>query len=370
MKNPLTFLVTGLLGAMLFAASPASATTLFAGGEDSDFTMHGAMSVNTNSSSSTYFASGYARESLYISSSGSNGTTLPLSDYALTPTFAANSTLWVHAIVSDGNGSGGYGTNFPQLVAYSPDGVARLVVRDANSTRGQWKISTVNNAGTFTDLVSMSSSCFTGYVFNKMDFYINYSASGEVTLYCNGSQVADYTGNVTTNSATQINQIQFAGDYAWNTCCEYWSEIIVATTDTRNLRLATLAPSANGNNDNWDTGGVSNVNETTDNTSTVNASGTAGQIQEYTVTALPSGSFQVQDLWVNMKAQVDTSGPQHIQGMVRTGSTDYTSSNLSPSQGSWGWISTDWTTNPNTGVAWTTGDLSAVGFNLGFKSAN
>jgi hypothetical protein len=149
-----------------------------------------------------------------------------------------------------------------------------------------------------------------------------------------------------------------------------WSEIIIATTDTRNLRLATLAPSANGNTDNWDTGGVSNVNETTDNTSTVNASGTAGQIQEYTVTALPSGSFQVQDLWLNMKAQIDTSGPQHIQGMVRTGSTDYTSSNLSPPQGSWGWISTDWTTNPNTGVAWTTSDLSAVGFNLGFKSQN
>ena len=78
----------------------------------------------------------------------------------------------------------------------------------------------------------------------------------------------------------------------------------------------------------------------------------------------------MQDVWLNMKAQVDTTGPQHIQGMVRAGSTDYTSSNLSPPQGSWGWISTDWTTNPNTGVAWTTSDLSAVGFNLGFKSQN
>jgi hypothetical protein len=134
--------------------------------------------------------------------------------------------------------------------------------------------------------------------------------------------------------------------------------------------LATLAPSSNGNADSWDTGGVSNVNEVTDNTATLNASGTAGQIQEYSVTALPSGSFQVQDLWLNMKTQVDTSGPQHIQGMVRVGSTDYASSNLSPPQGSWGLITTDWTTNPNTGVAWTTSDLSAVGFNMGFKSAN
>ena len=253
------------------------------------------------------------------------------------------------------------------LAAYSPDGTPRIVVRQVSSTTGVYKISTYNNSSVFTDLVSMSSACF-GSAIHKLDLYINYNVSGEVTLYCDGVSVADYTGNVTTNSATQINKYLLTSPSSNNYA--YWSEIIVATTDTRNLRLATLAPSANGNTVNWDTGGVANVNETTDNTSTVNASGTAGQIQEYTVTSLPAGSFQVQDVWINMKAQVDTSGPQHIQGMVRAGSTDYTSGNLSPPQGSWGWISTDWTTNPNTGIAWTTSDLSAVGFNLGFKSQN
>jgi hypothetical protein len=41
MKNYLAFLAAAFLGAMLFAASSASATTLFAGGEDSDFTLTG-----------------------------------------------------------------------------------------------------------------------------------------------------------------------------------------------------------------------------------------------------------------------------------------------------------------------------------------
>ena len=361
MKKSLAFLVTALLGAMLLAASSASATTLFAGGEDSDFTMNGTAVPNTTT---TYFTSGYAREAIVTAGGGDP----PLS-YAQSPTFTANSTIWVHAKVYpylQGDGS-----NDDVLRVYSPDGLARIEVRATGSPSGEWKISTVNSSGTITDLVTMSSACFNGL--HTMDLYINYAVSGEVTLYCDGKSYADYTGNVTTNSATQLNQILLGGPDS--TCCGYttstaWSEVIVATTDTRNLRLATLAPSANGNTDNWDTGGVSNVNETTDNTSTVNASGTAGQIQEYSVTALPSGSFQVQDVWLNMKAQVDTSGPQHIQAMVRTGSTDYTSSNLSPPQGSWGWISNDWTTNPNTGVAWTTSDLSAVGFNMGFKSQN
>ena len=353
MKNSLAFLITAFLGAMLLAESSASATTLFAGGEDSDFTLTSGAAVSTSNGT---FSSGYARESI-LAYGGE-----PPTSYALTPTFTANSTIWVHAREFD-NGPG-TSSAFDVLRVLSPDGVARILIRQT-TTQGQYKISTGNAAGTITDLVTMSSSCFA--TLHSLDLYINYGTSGEVTLYCDGKSYADYTGNVTTNSATQLNQVLLGGVTSSGT---YWSEVIVATTDTRNLRLATLSPSANGNTDNWDTGGVSNVNEVTDNTSTVNASGTAGQIQEYTVTSLPSGSFQVQDLWVNMKAQVDTSGPQHIQGMVRTGSTDYTSSNLSPPQGSWGWISTDWTTNPNTGVAWTTSDLSAGGFNLGFKSQN
>jgi hypothetical protein len=43
-----------------------------------------------------------------------------------------------------------------------------------------------------------------------------------------------------------------------------------------------------------------------------------------------------------------TSNPAIFEKAV-TGSTDYTSGNLSPPQGSWGWISTDWTERRNAG---------------------
>ena len=222
-----------------------------------------------------------------------------------------------------------------------------------------------------TDLVSMSSACFINSL-HSLDLYINYGTSGEVTLYCNGVSVADYVGNVATDSATQLNQVMFSTEYSGaGGGVTYWSEFIVATTNTRGMRLVTMAPVANGNADTFDTGGVSNVNEVTNTIGTVNASGTASEIQEYTVSpTFPTGSWNVTDVWVNALAQVDTTGPQHLQAMVRTGSTDYTSSNLSPPQSVWGTVGIDWTTNPNTGVAWTTTDLSAAGFNIGFKSAN
>jgi hypothetical protein len=341
---------------VLSPLSDARATILFAGGEDSDFTAGAGVSLAVG----PYYYSAYAREGIFTSGT----TTEPPTNYELSPTFTASSTIWVHATIDPNNADI---TNSEVLRVLSPDGLARILIR-ATGTVGQYKISTINAAYTITDLVTMSSACFPTGALRMLDLYINYGTSGEVTLYCNGVSYADYTGNVTTNSATQLNQISLGGVNGGQSIL--WSEIIVATTDTRTMRLVTLAPAANGNTHNFDTGAASNVNETTLSNATVDASGTAGQIQEYTIGALPAGTWSVLDLWLNARAEVDTTGPQHLQGMVRTSSTDYTSSNLAPPQGSFGWISTDWTTNPNTGVAWTTGDLGAAGFNIGYKSAN
>jgi len=312
------------LSLVLSLASPfaARASILFVGGEDSDFVnLNGAAAVTTAGT----FSSGYARESMEVYGSGGCASNSPPASYFMTPNFTANSIIWIHANYYSGNGLGcSYGGDI--LRVYSPDGYPRIVVTQPGTNLGQFSIYTRNQAGTQTLLVSMTSPCFSGIRLTALDLYINYASSGEVTLYCNNAQVADYSGNILTDSATQLNKVQFAGEISQT--ISYWSEVIVSTSNTTAMRLATLAPSANGNTDTWDTGGVSNINETTLNTTTVNASGTAGEVQEYTVGSLPSGNFSILGVWVNAQALVDTTGPQHIQGMVRTGSTDFTSSNL------------------------------------------
>lgn len=361
------FLAYAFALAIAIVPFSAQATILFVGGEDSDF-------VNLNSTAASItagtFSSGYARASLAVTGSNCGGNSPP-SNYFMTPTFTASSTIWIHANYVGAAGTG-CGSPSDVLRVYSPDGYARLsVTMLANGPTGQYSIYTRNQAGTNTLLVSMPAPCFSESHVIPLDLYINYATSGEVTLFCNGVQVADYTGNLTTDSATQLNQVQFAGVLAGNVNT-YWSEIIVSTTDTHSMRLVTLAPAANGNTDTFDSGGVSNINETTLNQATVNASGTAGQEQEYTVStgSFPSGTFSVLGVWLNAQAQVDTTGPQHLQGVVRTGGSDFASANLAPPQSAWGFISTSWLTNPNTGTVWSTSDLTNAGFNIGFNSQN
>jgi len=372
MKHAFLFILFTLV--VIASSFPAQATILFAGGEDSDFILNGAAA----STSAATFSSGYARESIALSS-GVNVTQSPPSSSFVTPAFTASSILWVHANIDITPSGQCCQANAADLLrVFSPDGYPRIsVTQSISNPSGVFTIYSINSSGSYTSLISMASGCFVFGHVSAFDLYINYATSGEVTLYCNGQQVADYTGNVTTNSATQLNQVQFGpwsgpSSYAYYNDTTNWSEIIVSTTNTRSMRLVTLPPAANGNTDTFDTGGVSNVNETTLSTANPNASGTSGEEQEYTVTtsSFPSGSYSVLGVWLNAYTQVGTTGPQHLQGVVRTGGTDYTSSNLSPPQSAWGFVSTNWVTNPNTGVAWTTGNLTAAGFNIGFNSQN
>jgi hypothetical protein len=338
------------------------ATILFAGGEDSDFTNIGTATISTTSG---HFAAGYAREALFPTPASTD----PPTQYFLSPTFTAGSVLWIHF---EGYVMGACNAaNNQMLGVLSPDGVPRILVRCNASGSNVFKISTRTAAGVITDVATASSGPGTAALFTE-DLFVNYSATGEVSLYTNGVQVADFTGNVTTDSATQLNQFRLsgyggAGGSLTDGC---YSEVIAATTNTTSMRLVTLAPVANGNTDTFDVGGVSNVNEVTLNDTTVNASGTAGQIQLYTIPALPSFNLNIVDLVLSARAQVDTSGPQHLQAIVRTASTNYNSSSLAPTQGVWApeWI--DFPTNPNTSALWTPTDLGAAGFNIGYESVN
>ena len=378
-----------LLGILVFLlvfglTGRAGATILWAGNEDIDF----AALVNAAEDCCSDNNRAYSRGNIVAGGFGDwndNGnptSSTPPTNYALTPTFTSSTSLWVHGYNSEGNSNSvltSSGNGWELLALYSPDGYPRIAIGYPNGTAtgsqiNQYSIYTIDNTGTYTLLATQSSAYSSnpicGTQTTTFDVYVNYGTSGTVTLYCNSVQAVTYSGNVTTNSATTLNQVRFAGINAW-------SEMIVSTTPTLAMHLLCLAPAANGNADTFTTGNVSNINEFTLDTTTVDASGTAGQIQEYTV--VPStwsdwsafgSSANVLAVVMHASALVNSTGPQHLQAMVRTGGTDYTSSNLSPNQYSWTHISNIWATNPNTSANWTLGDLSNAGFNIGFKSAN
>jgi hypothetical protein len=357
MKKPLIIFAFALFSAVLMAARPASANTaiLWMGDEDSDFihvlSCYGnAGGIDTN----------FEREGVDIGSADSS--TFPPVYACETPAFTSSSVFWIHAAVYANTNSNC--NNCEAINILSADGQARILLRQQGAW-GYYKLGKRDAANTITDLATMSIGALPQGSLHKIDLYINYSTSGEVALYVDGAQALDYSGDVTTNGVTQLDQIQFLGYQ------RIWSEVIVATGDTRAMRLARLAPTAAGSTDQWPIGAIGNVTETSMDTNTVDSTPTSGQTQLYTVTpAWAAGSYSVLAVGFDATAQVDTTGPQHIKAVVHTVNGDYPSANLSPTQTVWSPVYTVWSNNPDTGVAWTTSDLSDANFNTGYLSQN
>jgi hypothetical protein len=199
--------------------------------------------------------------------------------------------------------------------------------------------------------------------------YVNYGSSGEVTLYSNSTQVCDYTGNVTNgDGATTLNQVEFAVP---QTNLGLWSEVIVATTDTRAMGVFTAYTNANGNST-----GLSGTNVCSSiwNASTLNQANYAYSASNNVLhncaiyNTLPSGSYSVLGVAMSAQALVGSSGPQHFEFDTRVGGTDYLSSSYAPTNSFSNFSSYIQATNPNTGVAWLPSDLTAAGVDFGVET--
>lgn len=338
-------------------------TIYWAGGEDSDF----ASVVNStmdNSNGSTYRSS-FARGAVKCPT-GSSGTP---GLFAFTPNVITTASFWFHGqvFIDDAN------PNQPLWLLNLRDsgGTARIILRNDASHAGLLQICKVNASGTVTVLASTPAGVFPVSLLTPVDLFVNYAVSGQATLYVNQVQQATFSGDVTTDSVTQLASVQlgttFSGGTAW------WSEMILADSDTRTYSLFTMIPQANGNTHNFDTGSpsapvASQVNEFVLDDTTWDGSTTAGQIDEYTLNAVPAGTFAVRAVGVSARMVKGTTGPSKADLAVRTGGSDFFSSDQSLTLGlanyqNW------WVTNPNTSAAWTTSQIgAAAGFNIGVKS--
>jgi hypothetical protein len=255
------------------------------------------------------------------------------------------------------------------LRVFDNSGNPTLIV-SGTGTAGQLVISSRSAAGTFTNLVTCSAAI--NVSLTQLDLYINYGTSGEVTLYSNSAQVCDFTGNVTNgDGATTLNDLEFANPFASGGFYSAWSEMIVATTDTRAMSLYTLAPNGNGNATQW-TGSnpcTSILNALPANDTNYIYTSSNDQIEECTVTnSVPPGNYNVQALVMSGRLLVGASGPQHFDFVTRTGGTDYTSSDFAPTNSFSNFGNYIQSVNPSTSNPWALGDLIATDFNIGLES--
>lgn len=337
--------------ALVLLAHSANATTIyFAGSEDTDFGSNGSCSgASGNNVTRPDWAFGA------ISASGSTPA-------CSSPVYTPISNFWVHGQAFP---TGSTSTSGDEIIAlYDAGGVKRLVVR-GTGTAGQLKISTRNAAGTYVDLVTASSN-FTASTVQAIDLQVNYAVSGSVTLYIAGVQVATFSGNITTDSATTLAQVGYGQANSANHWD--WSECIVSDSDTRGMGLLTLNPTASGSTQSWTPNTVGDVSKAFINDSTSISTSTNNALSEWTIpTGLPTGNYQLLAVAQSARVEIGATGPTTFTWLMNVNGVNKTTGSNSPLVGSFSNFNGQiWSTNPNTGSAWNFSDLS--GLQLGIES--
>jgi hypothetical protein len=369
----LRWLLAGLIFLGLASGNmEARAQLLYSGGEDIDFKCAFGGSCQSQGGNPTPYRSAWARLAYGVNGSTSD----PPTNRFATPTFTANSTLWIHArycndsSFSDGCGADGSNNNTnasAQMIrVFDNLGNPTLVVV-GTGTSGQLAIASRTTAGAFTTLTTCPTAFNTSLT--QLDLRINYGTSGEVTLYSNSVEVCDYTGNVTNgDGATTLNQVEFASPC---NCLSAWSEIIIAASDTRAMSRFTANTVANGNTTGFTgTNICSSIwNAAAFNDANFGYSGSANVIHECTVNnSFPGGDLVVLGLVMSARALVGDAGPQHFDFVTRVGGTDYTSPDFAPTTNFSNTQNYIQTVNPATSNPWAISDFQASGFNLGLET--
>jgi hypothetical protein len=220
----------------------------------------------------------------------------------------------------------------------------------------------IDAAGNRTLLTPFTGAFAWNGPMQKWDIYVNYSPSGSIAAWIDGDQLCAWSGDPTTDGVTTLTGFELTA--------QGFSEILWSTNDTRGiLGVFTLVPTAAGNSDNWTQGSVADINETAVNDGTVNASNTAGQLQQYTTPALPVTQGTVQSVMLSARAIATAGGPQHLDLILRTNNVNTSSGLYAPAAGFANLPPTIWQTNPVTGLPWTLSDLNSPPFNIGIQSA-
>lgn len=335
-------------------------TFYFFGGEDSELSPTGAAAVITTAGR---FRSNYARCALGVPQT----TNIAVSDGWYGALSSAVGSFWLTAQMYTNSSSTIYQAGNILILRRGAVNTLSLITDGASPSH--WRLQKTSAAGVNTTLATSTVAIPAPATLTRVDVFVNYAVAGRLQLYVGGTLVLDYSGDVTTDSATTLDGFALgsansnSGSVTWG-----WSEIIVADSDTRGMALATLPVNAAGNTQAW-SGANTDINETTLNDATSISTTTAAQLAEWTVTPASAitSTTGILAVGVSARAAKGSTGPQNLQAAVRTGATDYTSANL-PVSTTLGPLQATWATNPNTAVAWTGADLTAAGFNIGVKS--
>ncbi len=270
----------------------------------------------------------------------------------LTATFASNSEVWIHwkgyMRVANANAgtsvtvSGG-GTDLVRIHTYSDASEGH----DLEYWNGSAWISIQIDALSIATLIDV-------------DLHCNFAVSGgNFTLYQNEQVVATFTGN-TTVGGLNADTLVLSGTAAGSIDC-YYSQVIISTDPTLGWQAETLIATADGAATDW-TGTFADIDEeglNDDGTLVLGSANTDEQLFILENPTLPS-RYTINSLVFSGRSSRGSSGPQNMQFLTRSGTTNYPSANVSGLNLTLSPYQLIQITDPDTGLAWDTTSVSNV----------
>ena len=316
-------------------------TILWCGSEQADFEIAGTFSYITNTD---YFRSSVARCS-YLVSEFSRITSPPVTPFT-------SAWLSFRFVQTSFQGSA---SPYPGVGFYNSSNGAFIGICNGSVT-GKVAIGTYQGGSAGTRLaqengLSMSTSLL------KVDIQLsNYGSNGTINIFINGNLVVSYTGDLTVNGATNLDQMCFI-------CTStvffrgYISELILADEDTRGMSLHTLTPNASGDTNDW-TNDYDSLNDIRINEFSVIHTDTMEDDFQCNLSDMTDGDFDIKAVKVSAKAS-DGLGSKGIQVGIKTNS-DIDLSSVQNLSSAWETKSNIWSINPITSQPFTVAEINAL----------
>lgn len=321
---------------------------LFVGAER-EALVQGASGTYLEDTKAGYYNSSFARTTARVNANSPAGYTCPLS--------ATSGEVWLHLVKRYAG---------PTASANGPT----FLFRDASAN----VIAKVVTNGSLWELQYWDGAAFvtvgSGYTHTSnlmtVDVHIlKGTGTAEAAWYIDGVEVDSATGLTIAAFGNVAEVVLESG--ASTSSENYYSEVVVTDgASTIGWNLKTVPPTADGT-DTDGTGTYADVDEVNRNDSDYLSFDTAAQKHSFDHTTLALVNF-VKAVGVACSAmRVDGTGPQQIRPYVIVGATRYYGDTfpLSVSFENYEYV---WDVSPDTGVDWTTDEVNAATFEMGWEA--
>lgn len=215
------------------------------------------------------------------------------------------------------------------------------------------------NGSTFTNLSTYAQSGRT-----QVDIYWKVgTVSGIIEIYSNKVLVASFAGDL--SAVANVANASVGSWYASGGCDH--SQILVTNYNTLQSKVKQSVFNAVGGVAGW-TGAYTDINASVPVTTTNINTPTVNAIDTFKAAARTFTNYQVKAVLVQHRSQKGSAtSPQNIRPVVRISATNYFGASQALAYGTID-FTTQFTTNPATGIAWTAAEAADVNLEIGVQA--